>query len=77
MKNLLKTPFVSALAGGLVVAVLGVAALATGLVDPGDDTATTTTTVPSTSLSTALASAPEGNALTVNEIYKRDSSGVV
>ena len=77
MKNLLKTPFVSALAGGLVVAVLGVAALATGLVDPGDDTATTTTTVPSTSPSTALASAPAGNALTVNEIYKRDSSGVV
>jgi S1-C subfamily serine protease len=72
MKN-----FAAALAGGLVVAVLGLVALATGLVEPGDDTATTTTTVPATSPSAALASAESGDALSVNEIYERDSAGVV
>src|SRR5688572_17008076 len=77
MKNLIKTPFVSALAGGLVVAVLGLVALSTGLVDAGDDAATTTTTVPSTIPSTALASDTPGDALSVNEIYNRDSAGVV
>jgi S1-C subfamily serine protease len=77
MKNFLKTPFASALAGGLVVAVLGLVAIATGLVDAGDDAATTTTTVPSTSPSTALASADSGDALSVNDIYERDSAGVV
>jgi S1-C subfamily serine protease len=77
MKNLIKTPFVSALAGGLVVAVFGLVALATGLVNTGDDPATTTTTVPSTSPSTALASDTPGDALTVNEIYNEDSAGVV
>jgi len=77
MKNLLKTPFLSALAGGLVVAVLGLAAIATGLVEPGDDTATTTTTVPTATPSTALASAEPGDSLSVNEIYEQDSAGVV
>ena len=77
MKNLLKTPFLSALAGGLVVAVLGLVAIATGLVEPGDDTATTTTTVPTATPSTALASAEPGDSLSVNEIYEQDSAGVV
>ena len=77
MKNLIKTPFASALAGGLVVAVLGLVALATGLVDAGGDSTTTTTTVPATSPATALASDDSGKALSVNEIYTQDSPGVV
>src|SRR3954451_15575793 len=76
MKNLIKTPFASAVAGGLVVAVLGLVAIGSGLVDTGDTT-TTTTTVPSTSPETALASADSGKALTVNQIYTQDSPGVV
>jgi S1-C subfamily serine protease len=77
MKNLLKTPFASALAGGLVVAVLGMVAIATGLVDADGETTTTTTTVPAASPSTALASNDAGDALSVAEIYDRDSAGVV
>ena len=63
MKNLIKTPFASALAGGLVVAVLGLVAIATGSVDAGGDSTTTTTTVPAPAR-TALASDDAGKALT-------------
>jgi S1-C subfamily serine protease len=76
MQNLIKSPFASALAGGLVVAVLGLLAIGTGLVDTGDTT-TTTTTVPVSSADTALASDTDGKALSVNEIYTKDSPGVV
>ena len=75
MKNLHKT-FASAVAGGLVVAILGLVAIGTGIVDTGDTT-TTTTTVPSAAPQTALASDGSGTALTVNEIYTQDSPGVV
>ncbi len=77
MKKLLKTPFASALAGGLVVAVLGLVALGTGLVDAGGESTTTTTTVPASAPETALASDAAGKALTVNQIYSQDSPGVV
>jgi S1-C subfamily serine protease len=76
MKNFLKTPFASALAGGLVVAVLGLVAIGTGLVDGGGST-TTTTTVPASAPQTALASSDAGTALTVNQIYSQDAPGVV
>jgi S1-C subfamily serine protease len=76
MKKLIKTPFASAVAGGLVVAVIGLVAIGTGVVDTGGTT-TTTTTVPATPASTALASDNPGSALSVNEIYTRDSPGVV
>ncbi len=77
MKKLLKTPFASALAGGVVVAVLGLAAIGTGLVDAGGDSTTTTTTVPADNAQTALASDDQGKALSVNQIYSEDSPGVV
>jgi len=77
MKKLLKTPFASALAGGLVVAVLGLAAIGSGLVDAGGDSTTTTTTVPAATPQTALAADGAGKALTVNQIYSEDSPGVV
>jgi S1-C subfamily serine protease len=76
MKNLIKTPFASALAGGLVVAIAGLIAIGTGLVDSGDAT-TSTTTVPAASADTALASDADGRGLTVNQIYTQDSPGVV
>jgi S1-C subfamily serine protease len=78
MKKLIRTPFASALAGGLVVAVVGLVAIGTGLVDTGDSTTTTTTTVaPSSSAETALAADSDGKALTVNQIYTEDAPGVV
>ena len=77
MKKLLKTPFASALAGGVVVAVLGLVAIGTGLVDAGGDSTTTTTTVPADTAQTALASNDQGKALSVNQIYSEDSPGVV
>ena len=77
MKKLLKTPFASALAGGLVVAVLGLVAIGTGLVDAGGGSTTTTTTVPASAPQTALASNDSGKALSVNQIYSQDSPGVV
>ena len=77
MKKLLKTPFASALAGGVVVAVLGLVAIGTGLVDAGGDSTTTTTTVPADTAQTALASNGQGKALSVNQIYSEDSPGVV
>ncbi|MDX6583470.1 MAG: hypothetical protein QOI10_2654 [Solirubrobacterales bacterium] len=76
MKNLIKTPFASAVAGGLVVALLGLVAIGTGAVGTGDST-TTTTTLPAAAPETALASDTNGKALTVNQIYTQDSPGVV
>ena len=76
MKNLIKTPFASAVAGGLVVAGLGLAAIGTGVVDSGDTT-TTTTTVPAAVPEAALTADDSGKALTVNQIYTQDSPGVV
>ncbi len=77
MKKLIRTPFASAVAGGLVVAVLGLVAIGTGLVDAKGSTTTVTTTVPTASPETSLASDDPGKALTVNQIYTEDSPGVV
>jgi S1-C subfamily serine protease len=74
MKQLLSSPFGSAVAGGLVVLVAGVIAIDTGLVDVGNDDSSSTASTP-----VALArpaDAGSGKGLTVNEIYKRDADGV-
>ena len=77
MKKLIRTPFASAIAGGLVVAVVGLVAIGTGLVNSGSSTTTVTTTVPAGSApETALAS-NSGKAETVNQIYNQDAPGVV
>jgi S1-C subfamily serine protease len=66
--------FLSALLGGLVVAVVGLVAIAAGLVGSSSDT-TTTVAAPLTAPVDAKASdRQEGN--TVNEIYKADGEGV-
>ncbi len=77
MKSLLKTPFASALAGGLVVAVLGWIAIATGVVEADGGSTTITTRAPNADATTALAADETGRALSVNEIYTKDSPGVV
>jgi S1-C subfamily serine protease len=69
-----RTSFGSALLGGVVVAVFGGIAIATGLLDTGHET-TTTITAP---LSSAPVSTTEssGDTNTVNEIYRNDGPGV-
>jgi S1-C subfamily serine protease len=70
----LHRPFVAALLGGAIVAVVGLVAIATGLVKSGGDTTTTV----ETSLSSPVAdrSGDEASGNTVNEIYKADGDGV-
>jgi S1-C subfamily serine protease len=70
-------PFGSALLGGAVVAVLGLLAIATGLV-PTDGGSTTTREVVRASGATPAADvrSSEGGGNTVNEIYKADANGV-
>jgi S1-C subfamily serine protease len=67
------SPFLSALLGGLVVAVLGLAALAAGVVDSGGDTTTTVEAPPAAAIETA---SDESSGNIVNQIYKRDGNGV-
>ncbi|HEU4707379.1 MAG TPA: trypsin-like peptidase domain-containing protein [Solirubrobacterales bacterium] len=68
----LRSPFFSALIGGLVVAVLGLVAIAAGLVDSGGGS---TTTVASP-LSAPVDAKEEKNTNVVNQIYKADGEGV-
>jgi S1-C subfamily serine protease len=70
----LSSSFGSALIGGLVVAVAGLIGIQTGLIDTDDESPQTT--------GMALAKPTNdgdgnGDGLSVNEIYKRDSEGVV
>jgi S1-C subfamily serine protease len=75
MKSFARTPFASALAGGLIVALLGWVAIAAGWVK-SDDSST------SSSQPTTLASSAEtvsdtgGGSGTVNQIYRQDAPGV-
>ncbi|HEX6455850.1 MAG TPA: trypsin-like peptidase domain-containing protein [Solirubrobacterales bacterium] len=68
----LRSPFFSALLGGLVVAVVGLIAIAAGAVDTGGGS---TTTVASP-LTAPVDAKEEKNANVVNQIYKADGQGV-
>jgi S1-C subfamily serine protease len=70
----LRSPFFSALLGGLVVAVLGLIAIAAGLVK-SDGGTTTTVSAPLTAPVDAKEDEGDGNV--VNQIYKADGKGVV
>ncbi|HET7120604.1 MAG TPA: trypsin-like peptidase domain-containing protein [Solirubrobacterales bacterium] len=71
--NSSRTHFIAALLGGLVVAVLGLIAIAAGLVK-SDGGTTTTVAAP---LSAPIdAKSGDGESNVVNEIYKRDGEGV-
>jgi S1-C subfamily serine protease len=71
-KSKLRSPFFSALLGGLVVAVLGLIAIAAGVVDSGGGS---TTTVASP-LTAPVDAKEEKNTNVVNQIYKADGGGV-
>jgi S1-C subfamily serine protease len=68
----LRSPFFSALLGGLVVAVAGLIAIAAGVVDSGGGS---TTTVASP-LTAPVDAKEEKNTNVVNQIYKADGDGV-
>jgi S1-C subfamily serine protease len=72
-KPKLRSPFLSALLGGLVVAVLGLIAIAAGLVQ-SDGGSTTTVASPLTAPVDAKEEKGAGNV--VNQIYKADGEGV-
>jgi S1-C subfamily serine protease len=73
-KSSLRTPFLSALFGGLVVAVFGWIAIAAGLID-ADDGSTTTAAAPQTA-PVVSKYGDEGASNVVNQIYRRDGDGV-
>jgi S1-C subfamily serine protease len=70
----LRSPFFSALLGGLVVAVVGLVAIAAGVVDSGGGS---TTTVAAPLTAPVDAKAEDGSSNVVNQIYKADGKGVV
>src|SRR4051794_21236094 len=70
----LHRPFVAAILGGAIVAVVGLVAIATGLVSSGGDS--TTTVAAPLSSPVASKSSDEDSGNTVNEIYKADGDGV-
>ncbi|HYH53297.1 MAG TPA: trypsin-like peptidase domain-containing protein [Solirubrobacterales bacterium] len=74
LKQNFRSPFFSALLGGLVVAVLGLIAIGAGLVKSDGDTTTTVTAPLSTPVDDA--SSDSGNGNIVNQIYKADGDGV-
>jgi S1-C subfamily serine protease len=69
----LRSPFGSAFLGGLVVAVLGLIAVAAGLVGSGDST---TTTVAAPITAPVDSKSGDESANVVNQIYKSDGQGV-
>jgi S1-C subfamily serine protease len=70
----LRSPFFSALLGGLVVAIVGLTAIAAGVVDSGGGT---TTTVAAPLTAPVDAKSEDGSSNVVNQIYKADGEGVV
>jgi S1-C subfamily serine protease len=73
IRTALSSSFGSAVVGGLVVAVVGLVAVAAGWVGDDDDSSPTPSVVP---LAEPVSDQGDGAGLTVNEIYKRDSQGV-
>ena len=73
LKKNFSSPFGSALLGGLVVAVLGLIAIAAGLVGSGGDS---TTTVATQLAAPIDAKTEKGDSNVVNQIYKTDGNGV-
>lgn len=73
LKQKLRSPFGSALLGGLVVAVFGWIAIAAGAIQSDGDT---TTTVAAPLTAPVDAKSEDGSANVVNQIYKSDGEGV-
>jgi S1-C subfamily serine protease len=73
-KSLIHSPFVAALFGGAIVAVVGLVAIATGLVSSGGGSTTTVAAPLSSPVASKSSEGESGN--TVNQIYKADGNGV-
>jgi S1-C subfamily serine protease len=73
-KSRLHSPFVAATLGGAIVAVVGLVAIATGLVNSGGGSTTTVAAPLSSPVAAKSSEGESGN--TVNEIYKADGNGV-
>ena len=73
-KSFLRTPFASALLGGLVVAVFGWIAIAAGWIHSGEGSAPAVTQPLTAPVSSRGSGKEEGNV--VNRIYKADGNGV-
>jgi S1-C subfamily serine protease len=76
VRNRLRTPFGSAVIGGLVVAVLGWIAIAAGLVDAKGGTTTTVAAPLAAPVSAGGRDEGGSGADTINRIYRGDSPGV-
>jgi len=74
LRRFLSTSFGSAVAGGLVVLILGVVLIETGVVDAKNDSSSSSIVAPAALARPASESGGKG--LTVNQIYDRDSLGV-
>jgi len=72
-KKNFRSPFLSALLGGLIVAVFGWIAIAAGWIQSEGGSTTTTVATPATSIE---AKASDGDTNLVNQIYKADGEGV-
>ena len=72
-KRVVRTPFGSALLGGLVVGLLGWIAIAAGWIDSGDDSGTSLAAPP---LTRPAADRDQSKQSLVNQIYQQDSPGV-
>jgi S1-C subfamily serine protease len=75
VKRISSTPLGSAVIGGLIVAVIGLIAIAAGLVDSSSSTNTVATLAPAPLPQPAAQTTGKGQ--TVNQIYQEDSPGVV
>jgi len=74
-RRLFRSPFFSALFGGLVVAVFGLLAISAGWVHSGGES-TTTVAAPLAAPAVDRGSGNSGDINVVNQIYKRDGDGV-
>jgi S1-C subfamily serine protease len=72
-KKNFRSPFISALFGGLIVAVFGWIAIAAGWIQSEGGSTTTTIATPATAIE---AKASDGDTNLVNQIYKADGEGV-
>jgi S1-C subfamily serine protease len=74
LKRFLSTSFGSAVAGGLVVLIVGLILIQTGAVDTGDNDTSSAIVAPAALARPASDSSGKG--LTVHQIYQQDASGV-
>src|SRR5947208_7428115 len=76
-RRIVQTPLGAAVVGGLVVAIVGLIAIATGVVEASSSDNGGSAALAPQPLPRPAAERTKGSGLTVNQIYQQDSSGVV